>query len=222
MKSGFYSILNAIVSDLSIACCFLPLFLVLWKEKLGHEKTFLWIGIYWMANAVINLPVWVGHTTNYSLQNNLALFHNLVDTPLAILIFYFSSPYSYRKILFYTLISFISVEIIFLLLAGYNSASGMVIIGVGSMIIFCFSIIGIVQFFQIMEHTPFQNTMGYVYAGFLFGNGLFLIIYSFNYLDSRGNNTVDNFFLYYVSLILSVLLASYGLWTHRRATLYKV
>ncbi len=221
MKSGLYSLLNSIVSDISIACCFLPLILVLWK-KLSHEKTFLFIGIYWMAYALINLPVWIGHAPNYSLQNNLTLFHNLVDTPLALLIFYFSSPFIYKKALFYILCGFVFVELALLFMAGYNSATGMVIIGMGSMIVFGLSIIGIIRFFQIIEHTPFQNSMGYVYAGFLFGNGLFLIVYSFSYLDSKATDTVDNFFLYYVSLILSVLLATYGLWSYRRPTLYRV
>jgi hypothetical protein len=90
VKTSLYSVFFLLVSDLATAFCFFPFLLLLWK-KLGQEKAYLIISIYWLANGIINLPNWFGEAKNFQFQSQLSLLYNLIYTPLVLLVFYFSS-----------------------------------------------------------------------------------------------------------------------------------
>ena len=90
VKHGFYSYLNHYVSHIAIILCFLPFLLVFWK-KMSREKAYLLIGIYWLITGLINIPEnWLGLAQDRVLQDNITLVDNLLDTPLMLLVFYFS------------------------------------------------------------------------------------------------------------------------------------
>lgn len=215
MKPGFYSILNPFMSNIAVILCFIPIILLLWK-RLIREKAYLFVCIYWLLNGLINLPDMLGQFQNPQMQENITLLDNLVDTPLALLIFYYASTGNKKKILLYLLIAFTSFELVVVLWKGHNFDSSTIIIGLGILVLFVYSFWGLAQYFQKIEHDPFENVMGFVYAGFIFYDGLWVVIYIFNYLNFRKDTVQANQFLNYLSIILATVLTSVGLWWYSR------
>lgn len=207
------------ISNLAIALCFLP-FILLWWRKISKEKSFLFVGIYWLANGLLNLPNWIGQANNSSLQSEVTLCYNLLDAPLAILVFYSASQGMKRKILLYLMIGFILFEMVVIKWKGHNFDSSTVIIGGSTLIALLFSLWGIAEYFNKIEHTYFEHAMGFIYAGFLFNYGPFILIYIYSYLNkSTGTTTEANFFLYYLSLLSATLLTTVGIWRYGRPAL---
>src|ERR1700676_316390 len=119
VKPGFYSILNPFMSNIAVILCFIPIILLLWK-KLTREKAYLLVCLYWLLNGLVNLPDMLGQFQNPQTQENITLLDNLIDTPLALLIFYYASTGNKKKILRYLLIAFTSFELIVVWWKGYN------------------------------------------------------------------------------------------------------
>lgn len=219
MKPGLTTTLYFIISNLAICLCFVPL-IILWFKKLKYEKAYLVIALYWFANGLMNLPEWTGQSENRILIKQITLIYNLLDAPLVLIFFLYSSISINKKIIRYILGLFILFEIIMVAWKGYNLTSSTIIIGVGTFFAITFSVIGVMEYLQKMEHTPFENTMVFIYASLLFDYGIFIIIYFFSYLKyffnynnpaSKAEN-IDNFIIYFVSLLLSTFLSCYGIW----------
>jgi len=205
-----------IISNLAIAFCFVPILLV-FLRRINQDKAYLSIGVYWMANGLINVPIWLGLGDNKILQNQITLLYNLLDGPLVLLIFYFSSAGKRKRAVMYALLGLIALDLVLLGWKGHNFTSSTVIIGAGTLLALIFSTEGIAQYFRKMEHTHFENAMGFVYAALVFDYGIFIIIYIFSYVNKvKGAESDANFFIYYLSLLLSVMLTSFGLLLHAR------
>lgn len=205
-----------IVSNIAILCCFIP-FVLLLSRKMRRITTYRVIGIYWLLNGLINLTDidLFRPFRNNELQERLTLYYNLVDTPLILLLFACAGAGRHRKLLLLTLLLFVAGELTLVGWKGYNFASSAMIIGSGLLLILTYSITGLVQYMRKMEHTPFENSMVFVYAALLFAYGSFLIIYIFVHI--RGNsegNSQDSYLLYYISLLLSAVITSMGLWSY--------
>jgi len=214
LKPGFASVFYFIISNLAILLCFVP-FLLIWIKKLKEEKAYLFIAIYWLANGLMNLPGWIGLSNNKMLLHHITLVYNLLDAPMLLLVFLFSTNGNNRKIVRYTLFSFIVFEAIMTAWKGYSLTASTVIIGVGTFLAITFSIMGVMDYIQKIEHTPFENTMVFVYASFLFAYGIFVIIYFFSYLTTASKTeNIDNFIIYYISLFLSTFLTCFGFWQY--------
>ncbi len=174
------------------------------------------IGIYWLFTGLINFMDldFFRHLTNTSvLQERLNIFYNLAETPLVLLAFAGAASGLHRKQILLVLLFFIAGELALVGWKGYNFASSAIIIGSGLLLTLACSISGLVQYMRKMEHTPFENSMVFVYAALLFAYVSFLIIYIFIHI--RGNNegsSKDSFLLYYTSLLLSAAITSSGLW----------
>ena len=216
VNSRLVTLLNPYISIIAIGLCFFPILLSWWK-KLNEEKAFFFVAIYWLINGITNLPLCLGQSENSSLLNQITLFYNLLDTPLILLIFYFSASGKKKKMLFYLLICFTLFELAMVLWKGYNFDSSTIIAGTGDILALIYCIWGIAQYFQKIEHSNFETTMGFIYAGYLFVYGVFAIIFIFNYLNFRKETVDSNLFLYYLSIILATLLTSFGFWKHAKS-----
>jgi hypothetical protein len=223
VKPGFYSILNPFMSNIAIILCFIPIILLWWK-KLTREKAFLFACIYWLLNGLINLPDMIGQLQNSRVQEDITLLDNLVDTPLALLVFYYAASGAKKRMVLYFLIAFTVFELVVVLWKGHNFESSTIIIGFGIFVLFAYSFWRLAQYFQKIEHNAFENVMGFVYAGFIFYDGLWVVIYIFNYLNYKKETVQANQFLNYLSIILATILTSVGLWWFGRpkANLSKV
>lgn len=216
MKTGVYSALYMIISNIAIILCFIP-FLLLFSKKMRQVSTYRVIGVYWLFNGMvnfINLDIIPGFG-NILPQDRLIFYYNLLDTPLVLLLFSCAVSGFHRKVLLISLMIFIAGELILVSWKGYNFISSAAIIGVGLLLVLAYAITGLVQYMKKMEHTPFENSMVFVYAAILFAYGSFLIIYIF--IHVRGNNegsARDSFLLYYISILLSAAITTLGLWNY--------
>jgi hypothetical protein len=215
LKTGVYSVLYEVVLNMAIGSCFIPFLLLSWK-KMRQVKTYRVIGIYWLFTGLINFMDldFFRHLTNTSaLQERLNLYYNLLETPLVLWVFAGAASGLHRKQLLLILLFFIAGELALIGWKGYNFTSSAIIIGSGLLLTLAYSITGLVQYMRKMEHTPFENSMVFVYAALLFAYGSFLIIYIFTHIrENSEGSSKDSFLLYYTSLLLSAAITSTGLW----------
>ena len=221
MKPGLYTMLNPYISVIAIVLCFIPLVLLWWK-KLNRERVYILVGIYWCITGIINLPQFLPEIyQNPNVDRNITLFDNIVDTPLMLLIFYFSAKGTKKAALSYIIAAFVVFEVVMIMWKGNNFDSSTVIIGLGSLLTFGFGFWKLADYFQKIEHSAEENTLGFIYAGFVFYYGIFLIIWVFNYLNYKKETVPENEFIYYLSIILATIVTSIGLLRYSRPGLVK-
>ena len=215
VNPGVYSALYMIISNIAIALCFIP-FLLLFSKKMRQVKAYRVIGIYWLFNGLVNfinldnLPGF----RDIAAQEKLIFYYNLLDTPLVLFLFACAVSGFHRKVLLFSLLFFIAGELILVGWKGYTFLSSAMIIGAGLLLILAYSITGLVQYMKKMEHTPFENSMAFVYAALLFAYGSFLIIYIFIHVRGNAEGSRDSFMLYYISILLSAAITTMGLWSY--------
>jgi len=216
VKSGLYPLLNILVTNVAIIFCLAPFLMVLWK-KLQYERTYTLIAAYWLITGLLNQYNWVSNSQNFHLQAQLMFIRNLLGIHFALIIFLICSRDTKRKSIFYSLLAFILFEMLMMIWNGLDNSSNIIIIGIGSLLVLVYSIIGLVEYMREIEHSPFENAMAFVNAAFLFAYGGTTMIYILNYLNIATTNDPDEFFLYYVGLLLSSLLTCFGLWQYAQA-----
>ena len=219
MKTGFYNVLYSLVSNLAIGLCFVPFLFLCWK-KMRQDKAYWMVGIYWLTNGLINLfnlGLDFGNSPTASvLEAKLTFLYNVLDTPVLLLLFFYAASGKKRKNhILMSMLLFVCLEAILLGWKGYTFTSSTMIIGGGLLMVLIYSVTGLMQYMKQMEHTPFENSMVFVYAALLFAYGSFTIIYLFTHLH-RGDfiDKRDSFLLYYISLFLAALITSMGLYSY--------
>lgn len=210
----------AIITNAATCACFVP-FLLLGLKKVRQKNTFWILGIYWLLNGVVNLRAlnaFSGETIREFLHR-LSNCYDMIDMPLALLIFAIASQGKERKRLLIVLLGFIAGESLLIRLKGY-AFSWPIVVGVGVALIVGFSITGLWLYLKKMEHDRFENSMAFVHGAFLFAYGTYLIIYLLFYLRSTGTySETDSSLLYYTSVLLSAAITSAGVFSYgwRRA-----
>lgn len=189
-------------------------------------KAYWMVGIYWLANGLINLSN-LGldpgsQSASSGLERKLISLYNILDTPVLLLLFFYAATGKRTKThILRSMLVFMALEAVLLCWKGYTFASSTMIIGAGLLVVLAYCVAGLVQYMKSMEHTPFENSMVFVYAALLFAYGSFAIIYIFTHLH-RGDfiDKKDSFLLYYISLLLAALITTMGLWGYviRRRT----
>ncbi|HXB90923.1 MAG TPA: hypothetical protein VNU72_01480 [Puia sp.] len=224
MKTGVYSALYVVISNIAIWLCFIPFLFLGWK-KMRQVGAYCIIGFYWLLNGLVNLPdlnIFSSSTAHYW-QEMLVYGYNLAETPLILLAFAFAIAGKSRRQLLLVTAVFIAWEAFLIGWKGYDNSTRMLITGSGLLLILACCITGLLQYVKKMEHTRFENSMVFIYAALLFDYGSFLIIYIFAHIHSTANaNGMDSFLLYHISLLISAAVTAMGLWsygirkTHRR------
>ncbi len=211
---------------MAILLCFVPFLFLCWK-KMRKDKAYWMVGIYWLANGLINLSN-LGlapggqSASSGGLERKLTLLYNILDTPVLLLLFFYAASGKRTKThILRSMLVFVALEAVLLSWKGYTFATSTMIIGAGLLIVLAYCVAGLVQYMKSMEHTPFENSMVFVYAALLFAYGSFAMIYIFTHLH-RGDfiDKKDSFLLYYISLLLAALITTMGLWSYviRRRT----
>jgi hypothetical protein len=216
LKTGAYSVLYAVISNLAILLCFVPFLLLCWK-KMRLVNTYWIIGIYWLFNGLINLPEigFFPFNLSHHWQEKLSFGYNFAETPMVLLIFAFAGSGRYRRQLQLLFLLFIAWEVALITWKGYIPSSRILLIGSGLLMILVYSIVGLIQYVKKMEHSRFEHSMVFVYAALLFDYGSFVIIYVFAHIHSDGRgNGADSFLLYYISLLIAAAVTAMGLWSY--------
>jgi hypothetical protein len=218
LKTGFYSVFYAIISNGAIVFCFIPFLLLGWKN-MRPIRTWWVLGIYWLLNGLDNLlEVWFASPSeaNHLFVRGMSIGYALVETPLVLLAFALAKQGQGRRILALVLGLFILGESLLFSLRGHMALG--LIMGSGLGIIIVFSVMGLWDYLKKMEHSRFENSMVFIYASLLFSQGSMLIIYifaHFHHAGGKGAGDADSFLLYYIALLLSAAIASAGLWSYR-------
>jgi hypothetical protein len=201
--------------NLAMGSCFIPFFLLSWK-KMRQVKAYRFIGLYWLLSGLINmidLDIFSRVTSGANVKQRLNCYYDLMDTPLALLIFAYAVTGSQRKQILRVLLLFVAGELTLMEFKGYNTTTSTQIIGVGLMLTLAYTITGLVRYMKKMEHTPFENSMAFVYAALIFVYGSYLILYVFSLVrDNSNSNSKDSSLVYYISMLLSAIITSLGLW----------
>ena len=209
------SVLYIIVSNIAIICCFVP-FVLLLSRKMRQVTTYRVLGIYWLLNGFIHFSdIYFFRSYKDGWLDQITDYYNVLDTPLALLIFFNAASGPYRRLLLRSLLAFIVLEVLIVSWKGYAFTSGFMFIGSGVLLVLAYSITGLVQYMRKMEYTPFETSMVFVYAALLFAYGSFMIISIFLHVrGSNDGNGQDSYLLYYISLLLSASITSLGLWSY--------
>lgn len=215
LKTGFYSVFFAIISNGAILVCFIPFLLLGWKN-IRKVHTWWVLGIYWLLNGLDNLlEIWFaqGQDLRHTVIRQISFYYSLADAPLVLLAFALARQGKSRKALLLVLLLFLTGEMILVRIRG-NGSLGLILAS-GVAVIIVFSLTGLWEYLKKMEHTRFENSMVFIYASLLFSYGSMLIIYIFaHFHHSSGTSDADSFLLYYISLLLSAAITCAGLWNY--------
>lgn len=202
---------------MAICLCFVPFLFLGWK-KIRQVNTFWVLGIYWLFNGLVNLPALQTVGGYHGTISRLSWIYTMVETPLVLLAFASACRGRQRKQLLLVLVLFIAGECALVGWKGYSVLTCSLIMGSGLLLILAYSTAGLVLYVKKMEHSRFENSMVFVYAALLFAYGSGLILYIFAHYhpagDADSNDKTDSFLLYYISLLLSAIVTSTGLWTY--------
>jgi len=220
LKTGIYSVLFSVISNIAIGFCFVPFLLLGWK-KIRQVQTFWILGFYWLLSGLVNLPILQTPGGHHGLISRLSRLYTMAETPLVLLIFASASSRRLKRQLWLVVVLYILGEAALIGWKGNDLLCSELILGVGLLLILAYSIVGLVGYLQQVEHTRFENSMVFIYAADLFAYGSGLIIWIFSHYhpsghdpSELGNNDTDSFLLYYISLLLSALVTCTGLWSY--------
>jgi hypothetical protein len=217
LKTGFYPVFYAIISNGAIVLCLIPFLFLGWKN-VRKVRTWWVLGIYWLLNGLDNLPgIWFASRSEASqlFVRQVSIGYTLMETPLVLLAFALARQGRGRRVLLLLLSLFIAGESILFRVQGRGSL--FLIIGSGLGIIILCSGVGLWDYLKKMEHTRLENSMVFIYASLLFSYGSMLIIYifaHFHHSPGTASDDTDSFLLYYVSLLLSAAITCAGLWSY--------
>jgi hypothetical protein len=188
---------------------------MLLSRKMRQVTAYRVLGVYWLLNAVTHFSdIYFFLSFRDTRLDQLLNYYNVLDTPLVLLIFACASSGRHRKVLLLSIFLYVSLEVAIIHWKGYETVSGFIFTGFGVFVVIVYSIIGLVQYMRKMEYTSFENSMVFIYGALLFAYGSFLIISMF--LHIRGitpGNSRDSYLLYYISLLISAVITSLGLWS---------
>ena len=209
------SVLYIIVSNLAIASCLVP-FGMLFSRKMRLIATYRLLGLYWLLNGLIHFTdVYFFSSMQGGQLDRLTNYYDVVDTPLALLVFVSAARGRHRKLLISTIFLFVVFEILVVKWNGFDFTSGFLFIVTGVLLVIVWCITGLIMYMRKMEYTSFESSMVVIYVALLFAYGSFLIIALFVHL--RGyteGNSKDGYLLYYISILLSSIITSAGLWSY--------
>ena len=204
MKEQIYNI----VFLLAAVAYFVPALIVVLK-KLYRDRIVSLFAIYWTIGGIINIADKIPGL-NTSARDLLLVGYNLLDIPLVLFIFYYSTSSALlKKFIIIAGSGFVAIEIIHCVVKGMNYYDSGYVMGLGVLITLI--VIGweISRYVSKMEHSSREKAMIFIYAAMLFEYGSYVIVYIFEfYFDKKTN--IDNLLIYYASAVIGVAIASVG------------
>ena len=202
MKDQFYHI----ISNLAIFCYFIPLLIVSWKN-LWRDAFFMLFAAYWMIGGFLNVNEMV-HVMNANTRFLTGVIYNMLDIPLVLIIFYFTTNSIFvKQFTRFSVLAFIIIETLNIFLNGSGHLK--YILGLGLILVLVVITWEVIRYLQKMVHSNRQNAMTCMYASLLFKYGMFVVIYFFNYFIP-GTDAQDNYLIYYVSSVVAIGIAASG------------
>jgi hypothetical protein len=197
-----------IVSVLAVIAYFIPITIVL-INRLWKHTPFLLFASYWTLSGVVNLFDFLPGVP-LEFRNSLGALYNMLDIPLMLCIFYFTSSSEWiRQFSKYACISFILIESINAYYNGINYEAIKYVVGLGVLLVLFIIVSEIIFYLRKMEHTALEKALLFIYSALLFEYGTYVIIYIFEYFI-KGSSAIDNLLIYYISSLVAIIIASFG------------
>jgi hypothetical protein len=210
VKDQFYRIITL----LATIAYFVPVLIVLFK-KLWNDNYFLFLGIYWLTGALVNIVANIPGIEP-SILEIITVIYNMIDIPFILwILWYTSSSSSLAKLLRICILLYMLVEMVLVVNLGVNYEAIKYIIGVGVLIVLIALVWEITLYLQRMEHSNKEKAMLFIYAALLFEYGSYTIVYIFDYFIIPADE-IDKLLIYYISTLIAIMIASFGFLLKKR------
>lgn len=205
------SIIYQIVSVLAVGLYFVPMLVVLMK-KLWSAVPFRLFALYWLICALANLVEYL-HLSPRALDLYTVIY-NLLDIPIVLTIFYFSSSSpvvkKFTKIMAPALLA---VGLVNCIIRGFNTDALEYVLGGELLIVLSVIVWEIILKLQQIKLTGPVKGLLLIYAALFFEYGTFVVIYIFDYFLPGTSTSTDNFLVYYLSSLVALPVAICGFLT---------
>ena len=209
------------ITILATVVYFVPVLIIVFK-KLWKDVYFLYLGIYWLAgaliNVILNLP-----GIGFPALEVMTVLYNMIDIPFILWILWYTSfSSSLAKLLRPVIVIYIIVELILVFTLGINYDSLKYIMGAGILVVLITLVWEINLYLHRIEHTNRERSMLFIYASLLFWYGSYTVVYIFDYFVPP-TDKMDKLLIYYVSSLIAVTIACFGflLKKNRKSVVYK-
>ena len=205
------SIIYQIVSVLAVGLYFVPMLVVLMK-KLWSAVPFRLFALYWLVCALANLVEYI-HLSSQALDLYTVIY-NLLDIPIVLTIFYFSSSSPVvKKFTKIVAPALLAIGIVNCIIRGFNTDALKYVLGGELLIVLSVIVWEIILKLQQIKLTGPVKGLLLIYAALFFEYGTFVVIYIFDYFLPGTSTTADNFLVYYLSSLVALPVAIFGFLT---------
>lgn len=183
---------------------------ILLLRKLWKAVPLTLFAAYFLVSGLINLLDLLPGVS-HSVIETISVFYNLLDMPLVLAILSLSTGVpGIRKATRVALVIYMVAAIIICAVQGLNYDALKYSLLLGLVLVLTMLVWEVIMHLQQVRHTPMQKGLVLVHAALLFQYGTYVIIYIFDYFLIAVSNTTDNFIIYYISSIISLIVASLG------------
>jgi hypothetical protein len=205
-----------ILSVAALASFFTPLFIVLFR-RLWKDRFFMIFAGYWAIGGLISVTDFIPSITKDTLRT-IGAVYNMLDIPIILAILYYTTTsLMIRRFTGMAFIFFVILEVISIISKGVNYEALKYTLGTGIALVLIVVAWEIIRYLQKVEHNNRQNAKIFIYAALLFEYGTFVLIYIFDYFVA-GADHYDIYFIYYISTLVAILIASCGYLLYRKYT----
>lgn len=209
---------NSIMGFVSTIALFLPVLLIL-ALRLGSYRSFPVLLIYFTIVFVNNLMNEHYIQPNADVVYGWGIMVNLLDAPLMLLFLsYFSTSAAFSRRLLLLILSFLTFELIIVLLVGFNIRAVTIVLGPGILIVFALCLLIFIRHAKIviMNHKAIGKIL--IASSFVFAYGCYGILYVLFYII-KTPLVADTFLLYFIVLTFSSMILCTGIVFERKRIL---
>ena len=200
-----------LASFLAAGFFFVPIILVTFKN-LFRNKTILWFAVYWFWSGLINILCSLECMSDTLALSIIERFYNLLDTPVMLFIMYKTTEVTgIRKSLHKILLPFIVLEIIMLVITGFNIGMESALVFCGVLVVLFFLLWTIISYSKQTSYNGSLISYQYIYYALFFEYAISIITVIYSYILPANADNADNFLIYHISTIVAIATASAGI-----------
>jgi hypothetical protein len=206
---------NSVMGFVSTLALLLPILLVL-VLRMGSYRSFPVLVIYFTVVFINNLMnehyIHPGADVVYFWGVSI----NLLDAPLMILFLsYFSTSALFSRRLIFLILSFLTFELIVVLLYGFNVRTITIVLGPGILIVFALSLLIFIRQSKIVITNRKAIGKTLIAASLVFAYGCYGILYVLFYVI-KTPQIADTFLLYFIVITFSTIILCAGIIAERK------
>ncbi|HRN56440.1 MAG TPA: hypothetical protein PLL71_08305 [Agriterribacter sp.] len=206
-----------IIAAIAAVFFFLPFFTLVVKRLVKH-RVFIWFAVYWMLAGVINLLFMSEAFTSSRLMTVTERVYNLGDAPFMLFILYKTVQVgTIQRSIKKMLPAFLCTVLLLTIVTRLQPFAETVMVGGGLVIILMYIMWTLVYYNRGIKHYSTAYTLQFIYYALLFEYGISVVTFIFSYMIPDQSDLHDSFLIYHLSVIISVSLASYGLFIHKES-----